>query len=146
MTRVPLKPWLWPLLPPVLVALASALLPLLVLWRWYGRGSATWPEVLLSLGGAALGTLIPVLAPLLTVLFVLRARARRDGVLRPRLTALWGLCLGVGGSVLLYALGLLFGLSPTAFAPLPLLLALFLALPVVGYLLGRWLGTRPTKN
>ncbi|MEF2279276.1 hypothetical protein V3W47_13295 [Deinococcus sp. YIM 134068] len=140
MRRPPLRPWLWPLLPPVVVALTSALLPLIVLWRWYGRGSATWPDVLLVLGGSVLTTLTPVLVPLLVVLLVLRAHAARDGVLRPRLSAFWGLCLGVSASVVLYALGMLFGLSLTAFAPLPLLIALFLGLPVIGYGVGRRLG------
>lgn len=135
MTPGPLTPWLWPLLPPAVVALASALLPLLLLWWWEGRGSASLLSVLLVLGGAALGTLTAVLVPLLIALLALRARAARDGAWRLRLAAFQGLCLGASGSVVLYGLGQLFGLAQP-----PLLLALFLAFPVVGYGVGRWWG------
>lgn len=142
MTRLPLAPWLWPLLLPALAALASALLPLTLLWRWEERGSASLLSVLLVLGGAALGTLTAVLVPLLIVLLTLRARAARGGVLRPRLWAFWGLCLGMSGSVLLYTLGVLYGLSLGQLVPLPLLITLALALPVGGYVMGRGLGRR----
>lgn len=140
--RIPLAPWLWPLLLPALLALVSALLPLLVLWDWTPRAPGALPSVLLGVAALMLGALALVLVPALIALRVLRARAARDGRVRPQLSAFRGLCLGLSGTVLLWACALLFGLAPGGGVALALLSLCSLALPALGYGVGGWLGRR----
>ncbi|MPY66885.1 hypothetical protein F8S09_09310 [Deinococcus sp. SDU3-2] len=137
--RVPPAAWLWPLLLPALLAVASALLPLVLLWQWTPRGPGDLPRLLLSVVTLTLGALTLVLAPALIALRVLRARAARDGAVRPRLAAFRGLCLGLSGSVVLWAGVLAFGLPSGGRVGL---LACSFALPVLGYGVGERVGRK----
>jgi hypothetical protein len=137
-----LRPWLWPLVAPALVSLTVSAQPFLRLWQ----GESTRPDALvgtlLGFGVTSAGQLAVSLSPALIGLLILRSRAARDGVIRPRLAALWGLCLGLGVTLWLFGFGL--RLMPGLSLELTMLLSI--APPILGYLSGRWLGTRPPKS
>lgn len=131
----PLRPWLWPLVVPAVAVAAVQFTPLLP-----GRVGVYREELLrfvLVQSVFLVGTLPVALSPALIALLILRSRAARDGVTRPRIAAFWGLCLGLGMTLGLFGFGLrlLPGLS------LELTLGLSVLPPVLGYGLGRWLGS-----
>ncbi|WP_161780316.1 hypothetical protein [Deinococcus sp. RL] len=78
------------------------------------------------------GQLAVSLSPALVVLMVLRGRAARDGILRPRLAAFWGLCLGLAVTLGLFG----FGTGLLGRVPLELYILLCALPPVVGYGVG----------
>ncbi|WP_216325428.1 hypothetical protein [Deinococcus aestuarii] len=133
----PLRPWLWPLVVPGVVSLAVSA-PFAELWRVGQLDVAGLPGLLPAVISGSAGQLAVGLSPALIALLVLRGRAARDGMLRPRLTAFWGLCLGLAMTLGLFG----FGLSVLPRLPLESLLLLCAAPPIVGYGAGWGLGTR----
>ncbi|EYB67327.1 hypothetical protein DEIPH_ctg044orf0047 [Deinococcus phoenicis] len=129
----PLRPWLWPLLVPGVVSLAVSLRPLFPLWRQEQLGAQEAFGLLLSFGMTALGVLAVSLSPALMALPLLRSRAARDGVLRPRLAAFRGLCLGLAVTLGLFG----FGQGLLRAVPLGIFLLLCAAFPFLGYAVGR---------
>ncbi|GBF05108.1 hypothetical protein DAERI_030274 [Deinococcus aerius] len=137
----PLRPWLWPLLVPGVVSLAVSAQPFLHLWeRGLVRPDGLAP-LLLSLGTTSAGQLAVSLSPALLALLVLRDRAGRDGEVRPRLEAFWGLCLGLAAALGLFG----FGQGLLRAVPLGAFLLLCVLLPVLGYGAG-WLACRRPKS
>lgn len=101
----PLRPWLWPLIFPALVSLAVAAQPFVRLGQARLVDAASLPGLLLAVVFTSGGQLAVSLAPALIVLLVLRGRAARDSILQPRLSAFWGLCLGLAMTLALFGFG-----------------------------------------
>lgn len=128
----PLRPWLWPLLLPAVAAAAVQFAPLLP------GGAGVYREELfrfvLVQSVFLVGTVPLALSPALIALFILRGRAARDGVLRPRLAAFWGLCLGLALTLGLFG----FGTGLLEWVPLEVAMLVGALLPVLGYGVGWW--------
>lgn len=95
-------------------------------------------SLLLAVTFAFGGQLAVSLSPALIALLLLRNRAARDGVVRPRIAAFWGLCLGLGVTLGLFG----FGVGLLGWVPLEVYILLCALPPVLGYGVGWWLGTR----
>ncbi|MCP2014868.1 hypothetical protein L1280_002020 [Deinococcus sp. HSC-46F16] len=134
--RPPVRPWLWPLVPPALVSLAVSVQPF---GRVAREGAGDWIGLLVAALVTSAGQLAVILSPALIALLALRGRTARDGIGRPRLAAFWGLCLGLA-----VTLGL-FGFGQSALVPrlsLEVYILLHAAPPLIGYAVGWWLGRR----
>ncbi|MDL2343405.1 hypothetical protein QOL99_04475 [Deinococcus sp. MIMF12] len=128
--RPPLRPWLWPLLAPALVSLAVSVQPFVRVVAREGAGD--WLGLLVAVLVTSAGQLAVVLSPALIALLILRNRAARDGNVRPRLAAFWGLCLGLAVTLGLFG----FGTGLLEGVPLEVSILLCALPPVVGYGVG----------
>ncbi|MPY66886.1 hypothetical protein F8S09_09315 [Deinococcus sp. SDU3-2] len=136
-----LAPWLWPLLPPAAVSLAVTALPFM---RVADQGDVgSWAGLLIAVLVSSAGQLAVTLSPALIALLVLRGRAARDGAVRSRLAAFWGLCLGLAVTLRLFGFGQ-FALVPRL--PLEAYILLHAAPPLIGYGVGWWVGRRQAEG
>lgn len=90
------------------------------------------PGLLVAVLVTSAGQLAVSLSPALVVLMVLRGRAAHDGILRPRLAAFWGLCLGLAVTLGLFG----FGTGLLSGVPLEVSILLCALPPVLGYGVG----------
>lgn len=132
-TRPSLALWLWPLVLPTLLPIISALMSLMDQWKTAHLWAAdALPGLLPGFGVTVAVTLAVTLTPALVALLMLRSRADSDNMVRQRLLALWGFCLGLSLT------WVLFFVLPSGSRPL--LLNVLVWPPLLGYVAGRWAG------